>query len=157
MIPLINSAVQKWAELKGKRVNYVMKGSNCLTEMYSALSAAVPLESDPATYADNELIESLFAVDRVMVCGQSLSHSVNYTVRDMLRLFSLYQEEFLSKDDPKAQIPVGNKIFLMKDGCSSHRGFENQSSEFNSFIKNAGVTSLKIQDLQAELSMNDEE
>ena len=135
MIPLINSAVQKW---------------------YSALSAAVPLESDPATYADNELISKLFAADRVMVCGESLSHAVNYTVRDMVRLFELYQEQFLDANDPKAKTPIGNKIYLMKDGSSSHRGFENQTTEFLSFTRKAGVTSLKIADLQAELGMEDE-
>ncbi len=65
VVPAINNAVQKWAEYTNKRVTYVMKGSNCFTEMYSALSAAVPVEDDPSTFADNELIGKLYASDRV--------------------------------------------------------------------------------------------
>ena len=65
VVPVVNSAVQKWTEYTGKRVTYVLKGQNCKTEMYSALSAEVPMEDDPATFADNELIARLFAKDRV--------------------------------------------------------------------------------------------
>ena len=44
---------------------------NCLTEMYSALCAEVPIKTDPATCLDKKLIARLDEADRVIVCGQS--------------------------------------------------------------------------------------
>lgn len=118
IVPTINNAVQKWAEITGKKVNYIMKGMNCLTEMYSALSADVPIGNDTATYADNELISNLYNSDRILICGQPLSHSVNYTVRDMIRLFNLYQRQFNNKkmnEKDNAINEISKKINLLKD------------------------------------------
>lgn len=48
----IHDAIQKWSLSNMKSIKYVMKGQNCLTEMYSAIEAEVPLrlENDKCIY-----------------------------------------------------------------------------------------------------------
>lgn len=47
--PLLNPALQNWAGHHLRTIDYVLKGQNCLTEMYSALKADVVIGSDPST------------------------------------------------------------------------------------------------------------
>ena len=150
VIPSINNAVQKWAEVTGKPVKYVMKGMNASVEMYSALSADVPVDSDPSTYADNELIASLNAGDRIIVCGQPMSHSVNYTVRDMIKLLAMYQRQFNKKQVEESLNPildVAKKIYLLKDGGSAMRGYEDLSNSFCAYLVNEGGHILTCADM----------
>jgi nicotinamidase-related amidase len=55
-------------------VTLVWKGDNCLTEMYSALRAEVPDESDDRTILNEGLLRALRESRSVIVCGQALSH-----------------------------------------------------------------------------------
>lgn len=55
------------------------------TEMYSAIEAEVPVDSDPQTHTNKELVHLLKDAAKVLVCGQAMSHCVNYTTRDILR------------------------------------------------------------------------
>jgi hypothetical protein len=48
-----------------KDVHYVLKGENCLTEMYSAIAADVEIETDPKTKVDPALIEELTSAKKV--------------------------------------------------------------------------------------------
>ena len=57
----------QWAGKKFKEIHYVHKGMNCLTEMYSAIAADVPIESDPTTQKDPKLVKKLLSADRVSV------------------------------------------------------------------------------------------
>lgn len=43
MVADIHSALQEWCTHQHKNVSYVMKGQNCLTEMYSGIEAEVPV------------------------------------------------------------------------------------------------------------------
>merc|ERR1711991_264395 len=52
--------------------------------MTSAVSADVEIPDDPTTSIDTNLVQRLEFCKKVLVCGQSLSHGVNYTVRDLL-------------------------------------------------------------------------
>ena len=58
---------------------WVHKGQNTLTEMYSVLKAEVPITE--STSFNKELMQSLLLSDRLYVAGQALSHCVNFTVR----------------------------------------------------------------------------
>jgi len=55
--------------------------------MYSALKAEVEDPKDPRTALNEELLVKLKIADRVIICGQALSHCVNYTVRDILNFW----------------------------------------------------------------------
>jgi hypothetical protein len=46
-----------------------MQGQNDLTEMYSAIEAEVPIESDPLTQPNFEFVEDLKRADKVSFFG----------------------------------------------------------------------------------------
>ena len=58
------------------------------------------------------------------MCGQALSHCVNYTVRDIVEHW------------PKEEI---NKLTILKDCASSVPGFEAAGDKFLEDMKEAGV------------------
>ena len=116
------TAVNDWSNATGKSVEWVLKGQNILTEMYSALAADVPVSTDTAFNA--ALQDSLYKTDRLFVCGQAMSHCVNYTLRDIVEHW------------PKEET---SKICLLKDCASPVPGFEKAAATFVSDMENAGV------------------
>ena len=84
VMPTVNEALQEWAEKNLCTIEYIIKATSCLTEMYSCLSAEVPTDADPSTCLDLGMIDRLQSADKVIVCGQSLSHTVNMTVNDLV-------------------------------------------------------------------------
>jgi len=123
----ILKAANDWSVMHMKNIQYVHKGQNNLTEMYSALSAEVPLDSDTDTQYNTALQQSLLPAsdkDVLLVCGQALSHCVNYTLRDVV------------KNQPKE---VTARVHLLKDCCSSVPGFEASGVEFIADMETAGV------------------
>ena len=58
------------------------------------------------------------------MCGQSLSHSVNFTCRDLI-------ENWTSNP---------SKLHIVLDGCSCVAGFENEAAAFISDMKKVGAT-----------------
>lgn len=124
VVPPVNDAIQQWAGVNLNTVQYIMKGTNCLVEMYSAICAEVELKSDPSTSVDENLIERLNEADKLIVCGQALSHCVNYTVRDILKHW---------KGNPA-------KICILSDCSSPVAGFEDAASNFLKEMKEVGVT-----------------
>lgn len=67
IVPSINEALQEWAAYSKRPVNYIMKGQNCRTEMYSALEAEVVDPLDHSTALNNELLSMLRVAERVCV------------------------------------------------------------------------------------------
>jgi nicotinamidase/pyrazinamidase len=100
----------------------VLKGQNCLTEMYSALAADVPVSKETAF--NEELLRSLQTTDRLIVCGQAMSHCVNFTVRDIVKKW------------PQDQT---HRINLLTDCASAVPGFQDAASLFQTDMKEAGV------------------
>lgn len=87
VVPPVFEAANEWSFQHNKSIEYVRKGENNLTEMYSALAAEVPLDSDPSTQMNTKMKDRLLpkqAGQRLIVCGQALSHCVNYTTRDLV-------------------------------------------------------------------------
>eukprot|EP01042_Synura_sphagnicola_P000094 gene94-94_t len=121
--PDINIAVQKWAKKTKSSVHYVLKGQNCHTEMYSALMAEVEDERDPRTSLNTSLLARINLADRVIVCGQALSHCVNYTLRDILKYSEVEKKS----------------IFLLRDGCSPVYGFEDLAVTITREAEEKGV------------------
>jgi len=123
----ILKAANNWSVMHSKNIQYVHKGQNNLTEMYSALSAEVPLDDDPATQYNSALQQSLLPASdeqQLLVCGQAMSHCVNYTVRDIV------------KNQPKE---VTARLQLLTDCASSVTGFEAAGDEFVADMRTAGV------------------
>lgn len=42
------------------------------------------MRDDPATHLNTKLLQKLHSCPQLMVCGQALSHCVNFTVRDIV-------------------------------------------------------------------------
>ncbi|CAB9528474.1 Inherit from COG: isochorismatase [Seminavis robusta] len=127
MVPSVRQALDEWSVQTGGSVEFVMKGQNLLTEMYSALAADVPVS--PETAFNEKLQASLLQKsDKLLVCGQAMSHCVNYTVRDIV--------QHGAKQDAA-------KIVLLTDCASAVPGFEAAAETFQTDMKNAGVVLLE--------------
>jgi nicotinamidase/pyrazinamidase len=130
LVDTVYQALREWTERTGRSVEFVMKGQNRWTEMYSALSAEVPVSID--TSYNRPLQQSLFCEsDQLIVCGQALSHCVNYTLRDIVRDW-----------DPSTQSSTSYRlrhIYLLEDCSSIVPGFEIAARTFRSDMIVAGV------------------
>jgi Amidases related to nicotinamidase len=122
----IMTALNEWCASTGKSIEFVMKGQNLLTEMYSAVKAEV--EVSPDTVLNRKLLDTLRSADRILVCGQALSHCVNYTARDLID--NMPGEE--------------HKIEVLKNCSSSVSSFEKDGEEFLKYILKKGGKFMKI-------------
>lgn len=123
VVDVVMKAVQDWSNETGGSVEWVHKGQNLLTEMYSAVCAEVPVSKETAF--NNGLIESLKKdTNKLVVCGQALSHCVNYTVRDIVQHW------------PKDEM---DKLTVLSDCASSVPGFEGAGEAFLNDMREAGV------------------
>lgn len=120
----LNEALQEWCGKNLNTIQYVMKGTNCMVEMYSALAAEVELASDKTTQIDPSLIERLNESDKLIICGQALSHCVNFTTRDIIKNWK----------KPLSQ------IYILEDCTSPVQGFEDSSRKFIQEMTDCGVT-----------------
>ena len=109
VLPELFRAFQEW-EQRFAFVDYVTKGSNILTEHYSAVKADVPDPSDAATQMNTRLVETLQNADLVAVAGEARTHCLANTVRDVANNFG--DDSFISK------------LVLLTDASSDIPGFE---------------------------------
>eukprot|EP01043_Picozoa_sp_COSAG02_P056921 COSAG02_NODE_6827_length_3340_cov_3.187905_4_plen_264_part_00 len=121
----INEGLSAWAASRHASVEWVHKGQNIFTEMYSALKAEVEIAGDASTGLNKELVERLATHERVLVCGQAKSHCVNCTIRDLIEHW------------PKSEL---HRIWLLSDGMSSVPGFEDVGEKFIDDMRAAGLT-----------------
>jgi len=124
----LNAALQAWSGHNLDIVSYVNKGTCPLTEMYSGLKADVELDHDSSTQLNRKLVKRLLEADRVLICGQALSHCVQFTTRDLVAHWP--QER--RKD-----------IWLVEDQSSAVGGFEKPAADFVNDMKALGVTVCK--------------
>ena len=120
--PVLNSALQEWVAQKMTAVEYIHKGMNCLTEMYSAIAAEVPIPEDPSTNLNRRLLERLHNADNLFFCGEAKSHCVNHTMRDVAAHW---------QKDPSA-------LILLNDCTSAVPGFEAAAQQFEQDMRAFG-------------------
>lgn len=125
IVKSISNAIDSWKDYdEGRKVEVIKKGMNNFTEMYSAIEAEVPVESDAQTTTNFALINKLKQFRKVLVCGQASSHCVNYTLRDLVK----YWEPRDTSD-----------LILLIDGMSPVYGFGEAADKFITDMKSAGV------------------
>lgn len=117
---VIRQAMDEWSSATGRSVEFIMKGQNLFTEMYSAFRAEV--EISPETCFNTELLNSLRESDRILVCGQALSHCVNHTIRDLID--NMNGEEY--------------KVEILTDCASSVPSFEKDGESVAQYIADSG-------------------
>lgn len=121
VVDVVREAMNEWTSATGRTPEFILKGTNLLTEMYSVLKAEVPISKD--TDWNMELLTTLKHSDKIYVCGQALSHCVNHTVRDLL---------IHMKGDE-------SKVCLLSDCCSPVTSFESDGEIFIGYIKEQGA------------------
>jgi len=84
VVRVINEALQDWATTRMRKVAYIFKGTNILTDTTSSLCADVVIREDPSTDYDPDLMQRLNSSQHLVICGQSLSHGIHFTMRDLL-------------------------------------------------------------------------
>jgi nicotinamidase-related amidase len=87
MVPKLHAAFKNWEEDTFSKVDFVAKGSNFLTEHYSAVQADVPDDKDPSTKLNTALIDTLNEADEILITGEALSHCVANSIRDIAKAF----------------------------------------------------------------------
>lgn len=123
--PPLMLALNDWATRRGRSISWYFKGQNNNTEMYSALKAEVELEDDSTTSIDRDLVETFKKHQKIICCGQAMSHCVNHTVRDLLSAW------------PKER---AQDIVLLRDCASAVPGFEDAATTFIKDMGDSGVT-----------------
>ena len=113
--PEFLNAISKWEKETVNNVNYVTKGSNFLTEHYSAVKAEVEDPNDPFTQLNTQLIQTLQEVDEIVIAGQASSHCVKFTVTDIADNIG---DEHIKK------------FVFLTDASSPVPGFENEADQF---------------------------
>jgi len=116
VIEPLAAALKEWAEARVGLVDFVTKGSNPLTEHYSAIRAEVPDANDPSTQLNTRLIQSLMKADLIVLAGEAGSHCLANTVRDLVGEFG---------DDSYVR-----KLVLLEDCTSPVPGFEKYQDDF---------------------------
>lgn len=133
----IVAALDEWELHRSKCVHYIQKGNNSRTEHYSALKAEVTISTSPETALNKTLINQLKRQKKILICGEALSHCVNYTTRDLVANF------------PKGQLA---NICVLKDASSPVKSFEKDAEAFLSDMKAMGVTIIETNHVKNMLS-----
>jgi nicotinamidase-related amidase len=122
LVEIVLQAAMDWSAATGQSIEWVMKGQNMLSEMYSAMAAEVPITA--ATTFQSALHQELVKSSRLLICGQASSHCVNHTVRDIVSHW------------PADRVP---DIVVLSDCTSPVPGFEGAADMFCADMKQAGV------------------
>jgi nicotinamidase-related amidase len=122
--PELFTALTEW-ESRFAFVDYVTKGSNILTEHYSAVQADVPDPSDASTQINTRLIRTLEDADLIAIAGEARTHCLANTVRDIANNFA--DDSFVSK------------LVLLTDASSDIPGFEAHAQNFMSEMVGRGM------------------
>lgn len=125
-------ALRKWCEGEMGTVDFVTKGSNILTEHYSAIVADVPDPSDPSTQMNVNFLTTVNEADVVLLAGEASSHCVANTGIDACNYFA---------DDSLVR-----KLVLLEDAMSPVPGFEAQADAFKRELQKRGCQIAKTTD-----------
>lgn len=108
LVSAVGEAVFFHTVARSRQAWFEVKGSNPLTEHYSALGPEVLEDPDGRKIGEENsaLVRNLVDFDAVLIAGQAKSHCVNWTVRDLL-------DEIRDRDEELAR-----KVYLMED-CTS--------------------------------------
>ena len=131
VVPELMDALNDWCILKTNKVDFVTKGSNVLTEHYSAVRAEVPDPADASTQLNTDLIQTIEKADILVWAGEAGSHCLANTMRDTFDAFGA--------DSIK-------KSVVLVDATSPVTGFEKNQADFFKEFAAKGVQFSKTTD-----------
>ncbi len=132
--PEFNEALQEWCR-DFAAVDYVTKGSNILTEHYSAIVADVPDPNDPSTQMNVSFLNTINEADLVLLAGEARSHCLCNTATDAVNYFA---------DDSLIK-----KLVLLTDATSDVTGFEHLGEKFVKDMVARGMQTTTTKDFLA--------
>jgi len=132
VVPELYDQFAAWETNTFSKVDFVVKGSNFLTEHYSAVMADFQCDDDPTTKINTKFLDVLSKADVVYFTGEALSHCVANTVVDIADNFG--------EDNIK-------KIVLLEDTTSNVPGFEALGSDFLKKLTARGMRTAKSTDI----------
>lgn len=132
--PVLYEAVMDWCK-DFAAIDFITKGSNILTEHYSAIVADVPDANDPSTQINVNFLNTVNEADLVLLAGEARSHCLANTGRDACNYFS---------DDSLVK-----KLVLLEDATSDVTGFENLGEQFVKEMKARGMQVTTTKDFLA--------
>lgn len=108
LVPSIEEAVFFHTISRYSRPDFEIKGSNPLTEHYSAIGPEVLTDARGETLGEksDKVFQKLLKYDAVIIAGQAKSHCVAWTISDLL--------DQIQANDPK----LAGKVYLLED-CTS--------------------------------------
>lgn len=112
----LSQSLDDWETNNIRRVNYIAKGNNPMTEFFSAFEAEVPQADDPSTQLNVNLIQSLEEADELVFTGLAKSHCLRFSMKSIFDNFS--NGNYLKK------------CVLLTDCTESVSGFEQQGDDF---------------------------
>jgi nicotinamidase-related amidase len=121
---VLQGSLDRWEDETAQSVLHVPKGENPWTEHYSALRAEIPVETDPATELNHDLLARLSIADRVVVAGEAGSHCVRATVEHLVAHWTGDM----------------SRIVLLTDAMSPVSRFEAVQTDFLSSMESRGLT-----------------
>ncbi len=105
--PSLFAALKRWCKGEMAWINFVTKGSNPMTEHYSAVQAEVPDPEDPGTMLNAGLIKTLQDSDVILIAGEALSHCLKSTVEDIAdNIGEEHVKKFVLLTDCTSSIPA---------------------------------------------------
>jgi nicotinamidase/pyrazinamidase len=132
-------AVGEWERQVQRGAFKVLKGQNPLTEQYSAVRAEVPLQDDPRTQTNHELIDRCRPPGLLFVAGEAASHCVAATLDHLFEEFSA--EEI-------------SRVVLLRDCMSPVTGFDSHAQACYGRALARGARTLTCSQALREISMN---
>lgn len=133
--PKVLSAVRGWSDSVFNTIHFVSKGSNPLTEHYSAVQADVPDANDPSTQINTTFIRNLEEADELLLAGEAGSHCLANTVRDVV--------------DNLTDPDIVKKFVLLTDCTSPVPSFEKLQDDFIRDMQVRGVRVMTSKDYLA--------
>lgn len=120
----VAGAYNEWERGSQRVVRKIIKGTNPMTEHYSAVRAEVPLDDDASTNTNMELLNWVADAELVFIAGEAGSHCVKSTVEHLVELL------------PRDKAP---KMVLLRDCISPVPGFEAAYEQFLQDMQARGV------------------
>eukprot|EP01006_Ploeotia_vitrea_P031758 TRINITY_DN64062_c0_g1_i1.p1 TRINITY_DN64062_c0_g1~~TRINITY_DN64062_c0_g1_i1.p1 ORF type:complete len:525 (-),score=52.83 TRINITY_DN64062_c0_g1_i1:1762-3336(-) len=130
--PPISAALHSWCVKYQKTVDFVYKNMCPLTEFYSVLQAATVVAGYPETKLNEKMCKSLQLAEKVIICGQPLSHAVNYTTRELVEWWPVEHR---------------HRLVVLADSSAALLGFEVAAQQFLQDVKAKGVTVCTVTEL----------
>jgi nicotinamidase/pyrazinamidase len=92
-------------------------------------TADVPVPDEPDTEIDPVLIQRLSVAKRLFICGQSLSHTINFSIKDLLQYWP----------------HKANVITILKDCCSVNTDLQPDLFDKANFFKDMKKVGVSVQ------------